>query len=216
MMREKTALTLSDPAKQCIVAPRELVLASASPRRRELLARAGFRFVVHPPDIDERVEATETPEAAAARLALEKAVAVHDRERPGVIVLAADTTVVCAGRMLGKPADYDDAVAMLELLSGRNHRVLTCWAALGVTDDAADAVSGVSVSTVRMRELSRREIVAYASSPEPHDKAGAYAAQGVGRSLIAAVIGPLDNVIGLPVAPVAAALASLGVERAIA
>jgi septum formation protein len=208
-------LTLTDPAKECTgVEARELVLASASPRRSELLARAGFRFVVSPADIDETVAPGEAAATATARLALEKALAVSERAPRGTIVLGADTSVICGPRMLGKPADFAEAVEMLGLLSGRNHRVVTCWALAIAGGEACDGISGASVSIVRMRELSHDDIVAYASGPEPYDKAGGYAAQGDGRGLIAAVLGPLDNVIGLPIAPVVAALASLGIAPA--
>jgi septum formation protein len=187
-----------------------LVLASSSPRRKQLLDAAGFRFVVDPADIDETVSPLEPPEVETMRLAIEKAVVVRERSGAGV-VLAADTSVICEGRMFGKPVDFDDAVAMLSQLAGRNHRVVTGWAVLPARADAADAISGAAISVVRMREMSRRDVIAYASTREPYDKAGAYAAQGEGRSLIAAVLGPLDNVIGLPMTPVAAALARCGV-----
>ena len=187
-----------------------LVLASSSPRRAQLLDAAGYHFVVDAADIDETVAANETPEVATVRLAVEQALTVRARTAGGV-VLAADTSVLCDGCMFGKPTDFDHAVDMLTRLAGRNHRVITGWAVLPPSGEAADAITGAAVSVVRMRELSRRDVIAYASTPEPYDKAGAYAAQGEGRGLIAAVLGPLDNVIGLPVAPVAAALARCGV-----
>jgi len=188
-----------------------LVLASSSPRRKSLLEQAGFRFTIEPADIDESVGEGESPETATARLAIEKAVVVRRRSIPGV-VLAADTSVVCDGRMLGKPNDFDHAVAMLRQLSGRNHRVITCWAAVPESDDPADVITGAAISVVRMRDIPNRELIAYASGPEPYDKAGGYAAQGKGRRFIAAVLGPFDNVVGLPVAQVAFALARLGIR----
>lgn len=189
-----------------------LVLASGSPRRRDLLTEAGFRFEVDAADIDETVAEGEAPEAATARLAREKAGAVASRRRSGgacEVVLAADTTVVLGAQVLGKPRDTKDAARMLLSLAGRNHVVLTGWTVVGA--DGA-MIQGMSRSVVRMREVSRREAEEYAAGGEPMDKAGAYAAQGDGRRFIAAIVGPLDNVIGLPVAPVAEALSRLGVR----
>lgn len=190
-----------------------LVLASSSPRRQELLDRAGFAFEVLPPAIDERIGENEPPLWATVRLACEKAEVVGQRARPGSVVLAADTTVVCQGRIYGKPADVADAVAMLLALGGRNHVVYTGWAVIlaGGEVDAA-AATGFSASVVRLREMTRAEAAGYAAGGEPLDKAGAYAVQGQGRRFVAAVAGPLDNVIGLPVGPVARALAGAGVK----
>jgi septum formation protein len=188
-----------------------LVLASSSPRRRSLLAENGFEFTVSPADVDETLAPDEPPEEAAMRLAVEKALVTRGRIGAESVVLAADTCVVCPSGILGKPADFDDALRMLALLSGRNHQVITCWAVLPARVPPEHGVTGASFSTVRMRDISRREAVAYASGPEPYDKAGAYAVQGDGRRFIAAVIGPLDNVVGLPLTPVRAALAHFGV-----
>lgn len=188
------------------------MLASSSPRRKALLEQAGFRFTIAPAEIDETVLPGEAPEIATARLAIEKATEVHSRGARGV-VLAADTSVVCAGRMLGKPTDFDHAVAMLEHLSGRNHRVITCWAVIPESGDPSETLTGISVSVVRMRDIPRRELISYVAGREPYDKAGAYAAQGDGRRFIAAVLGPFDNVVGLPVLPVTRALERLGVHR---
>jgi septum formation protein len=189
------------------------VLASSSPRRKDLLEQAGYRFSVRPADIDETVAPDEQPEIATARLAIEKALAVRARTAAGVI-LAADTSVICDGRMFGKPTSFDEAVHMLQRLSGRNHRVVTAWAALPEHVGPADATTGLAISVVRMRDIPHRELLAYARGAEPYDKAGGYAAQGDGRRFIAAVLGPFDNVVGLPVAPVVRALSRLGVERA--
>jgi len=208
-----------------------LVLASGSPRRREFLERAGLRFEVDVPDVDERIEAGEDPVQATLRLAIEKAGAVAARRaaattlspvplerRVSELVLAADTTVVLGEVILGKPVDRRDAVRMLMALSGRNHVVLTAWCLLPVVTpgdpSGAVAVSGVSRSTVRMREVARREAEAYAAGGEPMDKAGAYAVQGEGRRFIGAISGPLDNVIGLPMTPVRRALARHGLGLA--
>jgi septum formation protein len=197
-----------------------LVLASGSPRRRELLSAAGFRFEIDAADLDETIHDGEAAVAATARLAIEKAEAVVARRafrpelktRPhGEIVLAADTTVVLGERILGKPVDHRDAVEMLLSLSGRNHLVLTAWALMPVGPSTVAPECGLTRSIVRMGEISRREAERYAAAGEPMDKAGAYAAQGEGRRFIAAIVGPLDNVIGLPMAPVVAALERAGV-----
>lgn len=211
-----------------MVLPR-LVLASGSPRRRELLAQAGFRFVIDVADIDEPIHEGEPAVAATTRLAIEKAEAVVARRLSsapasaaatvsggasppaGEVVLAADTTVVLGDRILGKPSSTSEAADMLLSLAGRNHVVLTAWALLPLGRPAEGAECGVSRSIVRMREISRREAEAYAAGGEPMDKAGAYAAQGEGRRFIGAIQGPLDNVIGLPMTPVVAALARAGV-----
>jgi len=192
-----------------------LCLASASPRRRQLLSAAGFEFSVTPADLDERRLDGESPLVMTGRLAWQKAAAVSSRAATGAVVLAADTTVVCAGAVLGKPADPAEARSMLSRLAGRTHRVLTCWAIMIAVDESHDggeaATGGVTSSLVRMRELGGREIADYVATGEPLDKAGAYAVQGEGRRLVGAVVGSRDNVIGLPVAQVAAALARFGV-----
>lgn len=208
-----------------------LVLASGSPRRRELLTVAGYRFEIDAADIDETIHAGESPVAATTRLAIEKAEAVAQRRGAAVssdgsalpsgaahpgggaieFVLAADTTVVIGDRILGKPVDEREAADMLLSLAGRNHVVLTAWALLRAGTLFGTPECGISRSTVRMREISRAEAEAYAASGEPMDKAGSYAAQGEGRRFIGAIVGPLDNVIGLPMAPVVAALARSGI-----
>ena len=194
-------------------APR-LVLASGSPRRRELLATAGFHFEIDAADIDETIADGESPVDATSRLALGKAEAVVVR-RAGrgerEVVLAADTTVVIGSRILGKPASRQEAADMLLSLAGRNHDVLTAWALLETDSNGSPPQCGIVRSTVRMREIARAEAEAYAAGGEPMDKAGAYAAQGEGRRFIGAIVGPLDNVIGLPMEPVVAALAKAGV-----
>lgn len=198
-------------------APR-LVLASGSPRRRELLTLAGFAFEIDVSDLDETIHPDESPEAATSRLAVQKAEAVAARRASGAygpeLVLAADTTVVIGERILGKPVDRREAVEMLLSLAGRNHVVLTGWALLPVAMPGAAPECGLSRSIVRMREVTRAEAEAYAASGEPMDKAGAYAAQGEGRRFIGAIAGPLDNVIGLPMTPVIAALGRRGLVAA--
>ncbi|MBM4334953.1 MAG: septum formation protein Maf [Deltaproteobacteria bacterium] len=188
---------------------RALVLASSSPRRRELLAAAGFAFEIAEPDIDEVAGPGEAPEAQARRLALEKAHAVAARFPEEACVLAADTLVVVDEDVLGKPRDPDEAVEMMLRIQGRTHRVLTGFAfvvrALGVVE------SDVVESVVRMHAVDRDTARAYARSGEPLDKAGAYAAQGEGGRFVAGISGSRSNVIGLPMESVVARLAGLGV-----
>jgi septum formation protein len=185
-----------------------LVLASASPRRRELLASLGVPFEIVPSDIDETLEAVPLPEAVA-RLALRKARAVA-ASRPAAIVLGADTIVVIEGQALGKPADAAEARAMLRALRGRTHEVMTGVAVL----DAAtgrDAV-GTDISRVTMAAFSDAAIDRYVASGEPLDKAGAYAIQGGGGALVVGLEGSHSNVVGLPLAVTVALLRRFGVE----
>jgi septum formation protein len=175
-----------------------LVLASASPRRRELLARAGVRFEVIPAGIDEDVRPGEAPAALAGRLAREKALAVASRvgPDPARFVLGADTIVVLGESVLGKPRDPRDAEAMLSRLVGRTHRVITA-VVVARSHDLGWRARTVE-SRVRMRPAELEEIRAYVATGEPLDKAGAYAAQGRGRRFVAEIAGSESNVIGLP------------------
>lgn len=171
-------------------------------------------FEIDVSDLDETIHPNESPLTATSRLAVQKGEAVALRralaDSGPELVLAADTTVVIGGRILGKPVDRREAVEMLLSLAGRNHVVLTGWALLPVGLPGVAPECGISRSTVRMREVSRAEAEAYAAGGEPMDKAGAYAAQGEGRRFIGAIAGPLDNVIGLPMTPVIAALGRRG------
>jgi len=171
-----------------------LVLASASPRRRELLAAAGYRFEVLPSDVPEIPHAGESPEMFARRIAREKASDVA-RRQPHAYVLAADTVVVVDGTVFGKPTDRSDARRMLQALSGRAHRVLTA-VALAVPAGPVETV--LVESRVAFRPLAASDIDAYLALEEPYDKAGAYAVQGYARRFVAAVDGSQTNVIGLP------------------
>jgi septum formation protein len=184
-----------------------LVLASASPRRRELLARLGLRFDVRPADIDETPHPGESPDAYVLRLAQEKAAAVAGDE--GELVLAADTTVVCDGEILGKPVDDEDARRMLRLLSGREHEVLT---GIALRAGGGRAVAHVESTRVRMAALSEAEIAWYVATGEPLDKAGAYAVQGLSSLFVDAVVGNHSNVVGLPIPAVYRLFAALGYD----
>ena len=183
-----------------------LILASASPRRRELLAQAGFSFDVHPAHIPEDPRPEEDPIAYVVRLAREKAQAVFNQiGDQDVVVLGADTTVTLDGHILGKPEDPADAVRMLRLLSGRTHRVITGVAVV----TAAHTESAAEVTGVRFLTLSDDEIAAYVATGEPMDKAGAYAIQGLAARWIPHIEGCYFNVVGLPLALVTALLESV-------
>jgi nucleoside triphosphate pyrophosphatase len=175
-----------------------VVLASASPRHRELLTSIGLAFAVRPAAIDESPRDGEAAEPHVSRLALEKARAVGEA---GELVLAADTVVVLDGEILGKPRDTADARRMLGSIQGREHRVLTSVALREVASSGAPddrLVSAVEESVVRLRRLSVEEIAWYAASGEPDDKAGAYALQGIGGLFVESIEGSSSNVIGLP------------------
>jgi septum formation protein len=171
-----------------------LILASASPRRRDLLAARGIRFEIVPSSVEETPRPGEPPEAFAQRIAREKACDVA-RQRPGACVLAADTVVIAGATLFGKPTDRADARRMLRALSGRTHRVLTAVAL--VDGDGRIAETAVE-SEVEFRALTAGEIEAYLDSDEPFDKAGAYAIQGVAQKFVTGVRGSYSNVIGLP------------------
>jgi septum formation protein len=186
-----------------------LVLASASPRRRELLTQAGFSFQVHPAHIPEDPRPDEDPIAYVTRLAREKAQAVFAELSPDISaplqVLGADTTVTLDHHILGKPENPADAARMLRLLSGRTHRVITGVAVVTAqrTEFAAEATA------VRFLTLSDQEIAGYIATGEPMDKAGAYAIQGRAARWIPRIEGCYFNVVGLPIALVSSLLESL-------
>ena len=171
-----------------------ILLASASPRRRELLEAAGLACEVDPVDVDETRVPGETPAAYVARVARLKAAAGAARH-PRRVVVAADTAVIVGDEVLGKPADDQDATRMLRLLSGRTHDVLTAVAVAS----AGRMVVDVETTTVWVDALSRGDIAWYVASGEPQDKAGAYAIQGLASRFIPRIEGSYTNVVGLPV-----------------
>jgi septum formation protein len=184
-----------------MAAPR-LILASTSPRRRALLAAAGVEFELGESGLEEERRAGEPAAEFALRMAEEKALAVS-RRADGALVLGADTIVECGGEILGKPRDHADAHRMLRTLSGRFHIVVTAFA---LARDGCVAESRAVISRVRFRELGDDEIDAYIRTGEPMDKAGAYGIQAEGAGLVVEVEGERDNVMGLPVGEVLAAL----------
>jgi len=193
-----------------VTAPHPLVLASASPRRRELLARAGVRFEVTPSNVPEQQRPGESPAQLARRLASEKALAVARSlgPAPARFVLGADTIVVIDGDVLGKPDDGEHALALLRRLVGRRHLVLTAVAL--VTSDTLAERHALVESAVHMRAADESELRAYVASGESLDKAGGYAAQGRGRRLIEKIEGSETNVIGLPMEETLALLRAAG------
>jgi len=190
--------------------PDTIVLASASPRRRELLTQIGVPHVVLAVDIDESAQPGEAPSALARRLAREKAVAGRMRDGGDRAALGSDTIVVLDGEVYGKPRDAADARRMLGALSGRSHEVMSAVAlALPGGGPVRDALS---VTEVRMRALAPAEIDAYWASGEPEGKAGAYAIQGLGAVFIEHIRGSYSGVMGLPLYETASLLQAAGLR----
>lgn len=191
-----------------------LILASASPRRRELLMQAGLRFTVEAADIPEIPETGEDAATFVLRLAEEKAQAVWAKRSAAgsatlsskndpLVILGADTCVLCQGEILGKPRDQADARRMLELLSGRTHQVLTGLAAITATESFAD----IDITQVTFNVIEEPELVHYLASQEPLDKAGAYGIQGYAARWIPRIEGDYFNIVGLPIARTVALIA---------
>ena len=173
----------------------DLILASASPRRAELLRQIGVRFTIHPADIDETQHLGETPEDYVQRLAREKAQAVAQQLlKIKLPVLGADTTVVLDNRVFSKPADKSEAIATLRALSGRSHRVLS---AIAVVAEGRTELR-LSETSVQFREIKEQEYERYWSTGEPQGKAGAYAIQGLGAVFVVGITGSYSGVVGLP------------------
>lgn len=191
-------------------ATRELVLASASPRRAALLDQLGVRYTIDPADVDERERAEEAPNDYVRRIALTKAETVCGRRGRAEPVLGADTAVVIDDRIIGKPADYTEAAAILGALSGRWHEVYTGVALVH------RAASIIAVRTrVKFRVLEQAEIAAYWDTGEPCDKAGAYAIQGIAGAFVERIDGSYSNVVGLPLMETLTMLARIGISSAL-
>ena len=184
----------------------QLILASGSPRRRELLGLFGIPFTIRAADIDESMDAAKAPFDEVARVSRMKALAVPREEDD--LVIAADTIVVCNGQVLGKPHSRQEAAAMLRLLSGRDHQVMT-----GCTLVRGDrAQTFTEVTDLHFRPLSEGEIARYVDSGEPMDKAGAYGIQGGAALFCEKIVGDYYNVMGLPVCRLGQALRSIAPE----
>lgn len=189
--------------------PISLILASASPRRRELMESLGLPFIVRPSRVDEETEGNLSPDELVKRLALRKAKAVA-KEYPDHLVIGSDTVVVLEGQVLGKPKDREEAFRMLSLLSGRTHTVYTGLAL--VLENKRREESASSATRVRMRGLTEEEMRAYIATGEPDDKAGAYAIQGLGATLVEGIEGDYFTVVGLPVGLLARKLRDFGID----
>ncbi len=202
---------LSDTFPPSPSAP-SIVLASASPRRRELLSCLGLRFTVVASLVPETLLAGESPQEHVARLSREKALEVAARpDVPGRWFIGSDTVVVRDDAILGKPEGAAEAADMLRSLSGRWHQV---WSGYAVFDrHTGRTLSGAVVTRVRFKELTEREIAGYIATGEPFDKAGAYAIQGIGAFMVPAIEGSYTSVVGLPLCEVVDALERLGAVR---
>ena len=189
--------------------PLRVILASQSPRRRELLSLIGIRHEVRPADVDETVLPSEEPIAQCERLAREKVAAIAQHE-PDALVIGSDTIVVLDGEILGKPVDVSDAESILAKLSGRTHTVHTAVAVAR----GREVRSGVESVEVTFRPLSAQQIRDYVATEEPMDKAGAYGIQGYGATVVERVHGDYFAVMGLPLGRVVALCRELGLEYA--
>lgn len=186
-----------------------IVLASSSPRRRELLSTLGLGFDVIHPSSDETVLKNETPEDFALRVSAEKASSVSTTLGDGVVVIGADTIVVVDGEILGKPGDGGEACSMLRKLSGKEHHVYTAFSIVRPKNEILH--SEIVDTRVRVKTLAASEIEGYIKTGEPMDKAGAYGIQGIGSFMVGGFEGSYSNVVGLPVEELLAALKKLGI-----
>ena len=192
----------------------QIILASASPRRKELLEQIGLEFEVIPSNAAEIVRPDETPEDLVVRLSLDKATEVANRQDcVGRWFIGSDTIVLCNDQVLGKPVDKQHSAEMLRMLSGNQHQVISGYAILDrkTGEQRTEAVC----TAVRFRELTDEEIARYIATGEPADKAGSYAIQGLGVCFVASIEGSYTNVVGLPLCRLTLALKELGVPLAI-
>lgn len=187
-----------------------IVLASASPRRKELLSQLCLSFDVIPAESDETFYPSLSIEENIVRLALGKAKALEDSAQPDKIIIGADTVVCLDGKVLGKPASEDEAFSMLKALSGRTHRVYTGFALIRKRD--GKQITGYEKTEVSFYHISDDDINAYIKTAEPHDKAGAYGIQGMGAVFVKGISGDYSNVVGLPLSRIAKALGEFGVR----
>jgi septum formation protein len=195
-----------------VINPPAIVLASASPRRREMLERFGIPLTVIPSDLPEEFQPGETPAEHVLRLSRSKARQVAQRpDVPGRWFIGSDTVVLRDQTVLNKPVDRQEAMAMLTSLAGRQHQVLSGYAVLDRQTDCYE--DGVVSTTVEFRELTARQIAGYIATGEPLDKAGAYAIQGIGAFMVRRIVGSYTSVVGLPLCEVIQALEKLGAVR---
>jgi len=187
---------------------KQITLASASPRRQQLLEQIAVHYQLLPVDIDETARSNETAEALVCRLAQEKAEAGYQRQRIKQPVLGSDTIVVLDGRVLGKPRSREHGLAMLSALSGRSHQVITAVAIV----DSERSSCRISQSQVYFRQMSQAEIEAYWDTGEPADKAGGYGIQGLAAQFIERLDGSYSGVMGLPLFETAELLKQFGIE----
>lgn len=185
----------------------DLILASASPRRTEILQQIGVRHQIKPADIDESSRAQESPVDYVQRMALEKAKHIIALSSDTIPVLGADTCVVCDGKIFGKPANKNQSLEMLTALSGRSHQVLTA-VAVGNTQRC---LLSMSKTEVIFRQITMQECLSYWATGEPKDKAGSYAIQGYGAVFIESIKGSYSGVVGLPIEETSALLQTFGV-----
>ncbi len=185
-----------------------LILASSSPRRWELLNQIGVAYQVIVADIDESARVGEGAREYVCRMAREKALEVHRRDEVSVVVLGADTAVVVDGRILGKPVDREDAVRMLEGLSGRTHEV---WSAVALVLPGGGLLERLNITRVTFSELDRTWVESYCDSGDPMDKAGAYGVQGIAAQKISRMEGSYSCVMGLPLYETAEILHEAGI-----
>ena len=185
----------------------QIILASASPRRQELLDQIKVSYKVYPVDLDETPLPDEAPLAYVRRLAAAKSAACRAKLNTDIPVLAADTAVILGNVIMGKPKDQADAVAMLTQLSGKTHQVYSAISLRGREHGQA-----VSITEVTFRRLTEQQILDYWHSGEPQDKAGSYAIQGRGAMFVAAIKGSFSGVVGLPLFETAQLLANQGIE----
>jgi septum formation protein len=185
----------------------QIILASASPRRSELLKQIGISHRIMAVDIDETPLANESPLTYVERVAAEKSAACQVLLNDNLPVLSADTSVICDGEIMGKPLDLDHAINMLSRLSGRSHQV---YSAVSLRGD--QHWQALSISEVKFKSLSTDEIIAYWQTGEPCDKAGAYAIQGLASTFIESITGSFSGVMGLPLYETAQLLAKQGIK----
>ena len=184
----------------------QIILASGSPRRSELLRQIGIEHVIHSVDIDETPLAHESALSYVERVAAEKSLACQQQFPGNLPILSADTSVICDNEIIGKPRDLDHAIAILSKLSGRTHQVYSAVSLRGI-----EHWQTLSISEVQFRELSQEEIIAYWHTGEPCDKAGAYAVQGLASTFISAINGSFSGIMGLPLFETAQLLTRQGI-----